>query len=119
MVALRIHTSACDRAAALALLRKLLELVSSEKEDGEGTELELLKKMEVGLGIEEYIPAGKASKPFWARGIDMVGYGLNSLRFSNLKFMDSESTRRSQVVKLQLNKEDTDRILEVNISLFS
>ncbi|XP_055812309.1 uncharacterized protein LOC129882158 [Solanum dulcamara] len=112
VVALRIHTSACDRASSLALLRKLLELVSSEKEDGEGTELELLKKMEVGLEIEEYIPAGKASKPFWARGIDMVGYGLNSLRFSNLNFMDSESTRGSQVVKLQLNKEDTNRILE-------
>ncbi|XP_060201169.1 uncharacterized protein LOC132629814 [Lycium barbarum] len=112
VVTLRIHTSVCDRAAALALLRKLLELMSSEKQDGEGTELELLKKMEVGLGIEEYIPAGKANKPFWARGIDMVGYGLNALRFSNLKFMDTESTRGSQVVKLQLNKEDTDRILD-------
>ncbi|KAK4730704.1 hypothetical protein R3W88_023692 [Solanum pinnatisectum] len=110
--ALRIHTSACDRAAALALLKKLLKLVSCEKEDGEGTELELLKKMEVGLGIEEYIPAGKVSKPFWARGIDMVGYGLNSFGFSNLKFMDFESTRASQVVKLQLNIEETDRILD-------
>ncbi|TMW95742.1 hypothetical protein EJD97_008391 [Solanum chilense] len=110
--ALRIHTSVCDRAAALAVLKKLLKLVSCEKEDEEGTELEILKKMEVGLGIEEYIPDGKASKPFWARGIDMVGYGLNSLRFCNLKFMDSESTRGSQVVKLQLNKEETDHILD-------
>lgn len=110
VVVLRIHASVCDRAAALALLRKLLELMSEK--NGEGAELELLKKMEVGLGIEEYIPAGKASKPFWARGIDMVGYGLNSFRFSNLKFMDSETTRGSQVVKLKLNKEDTDRILD-------
>ncbi|KAM3341443.1 hypothetical protein P3S68_029078 [Capsicum galapagoense] len=114
VLTLRIHTSVCDRAAALAVLRKLLELtmMSEEENEGGGTKLELLKKMEVGLGIEEYIPAGKANKPFWARGIDMVGYGLNSLRFSNLKFMDSESTRGSQVVKLELNKEDTDRILD-------
>ncbi|CAN4121335.1 unnamed protein product [Withania somnifera] len=111
VVSLRIHTSVCDRAAALALLKKLLELMSCE-ENGERTGLELLKKMEVGLGIEEYIPTRKASKPFWARGIDMVGYGLNSLRFSNLKFMDSESTRGSQIVKLKLNKEETDRILD-------
>lgn len=110
VVVLRIHTSVCDRAASLALLRKLLELMSEK--NGEGAELELLKKMEVGLGIEEYIPAGKASKPFWARGIDMVGYGLNSFRFSNLKFMDSETTRGSQVVKLKLSKDDTDRILD-------
>ncbi|KAK4348344.1 hypothetical protein RND71_031099 [Anisodus tanguticus] len=110
VLTLRIHTSVCDRAASLALMRKLLELMSEE--DGEGAELELGENVEVGLGIEEYIPTGKANKPFWARGIDMVGYGLNSLRFSNLKFMDSESTRGSQVVKLQLNKEDTDRILD-------
>ncbi|OIT01506.1 fatty acyl-coa reductase 2 [Nicotiana attenuata] len=117
-VTLRIHTSTCDRAAALALLRKLLELMSSEKgkgineNEGGGVESELGEKMEVGLGIEEYIPAGKANKPFWARGMDMVGYGLNALRFANLNFIDSESTRGSQVVKLQLNKEDTDRILD-------
>ncbi|KAJ8537628.1 hypothetical protein K7X08_014168 [Anisodus acutangulus] len=110
VLTLRIHTSICDRAASLALLRKLLELMSEE--DGEGAELELGENVEVGLGIEEYIPTGKANKPFWVRGIDMVGYGLNSLRFSNLKFMDSESTRGSQVVKLQLNKEDTDHILD-------
>ncbi|CAN4117315.1 unnamed protein product [Withania somnifera] len=109
VVTLRLHTSVCDRAAALALLRKLLELMS---EKNGGAELEFLKKMEVGLGIEEYIPAGKASKPFWARGIDMLGYGLNSVRFSNLKFMDSVSRRGSQVVKLKLNKEETGRILE-------
>ncbi|XP_019242162.1 PREDICTED: uncharacterized protein LOC109222246, partial [Nicotiana attenuata] len=78
-VTLRIHTSTCDRAAALALLRKLLELMSSEKgkgineNEGGGVESELGEKMEVGLGIEEYIPAGKANKPFWARGMDMVG----------------------------------------------
>ncbi|XP_019250858.1 PREDICTED: uncharacterized protein LOC109229758 [Nicotiana attenuata] len=117
-VTLRIHTSTCDRPAALALLRKLLELMSSEKgkgmneNEGGRVELELRENMEVGLGIEEYIPAGKANKPFWARGIDMVGYGLNALRFANLNFIDSESTRGSQVVKLQLNKEDTDRILD-------
>ncbi|PHT74555.1 hypothetical protein T459_21832 [Capsicum annuum] len=110
VLTLRIHTSVCDRATGIALMSKLVELM--REENGEGTKSELLKKMEVGLGIEECIPAGKANKPFWARGMDMVGYGLNSLRYSNLKFMDSESTRESQVVKLGLNKQDTLRILD-------
>ncbi|CAN6807057.1 unnamed protein product, partial [Brassica oleracea var. botrytis] len=42
----------------------------------------------VGLGkaIEEMIPSGKGDKPFWARGIDVLGYSLNAFWFSNLSF---------------------------------
>ncbi|KAL2503033.1 hypothetical protein Fot_36881 [Forsythia ovata] len=107
VVALRLHTSACDRTSALALLRELLGLIGGEGLDS----LELGKDMEISLGIEDYIPSGKGNKPFWARGVDMLGYSLNSLRFANLSFKDTESPRMSQVVRLQLNSEDTDRIL--------
>ncbi|CAI0462283.1 unnamed protein product [Linum tenue] len=43
----------------------------------------------LGLGIEEYIPSGRANKPFWARGEDMLGYSLNALRTAHLEFVDA------------------------------
>lgn len=107
VVALRLHTSACDRTSALTLLRELLGLIGGEGLDSS----ELGQEMDVNLGIEDYIPSGKANKPLWARGVDMLGYSLNSLRLSNLSFKDTESPRMSQVVRLHLNSEDTDRIL--------
>ncbi|CAA2970484.1 Hypothetical predicted protein [Olea europaea subsp. europaea] len=107
VVALRLHTSACDRTSALALLRELLGLIGGEGFDSS----ESGKEMEVNLGIEDDIPSGKANKPLWARGVDMLGYSLNSLRLANLSFKDTEAPRMSRVVRLQLNSEDTDRIL--------
>ncbi|KAH0971679.1 hypothetical protein GBA52_023835 [Prunus armeniaca] len=108
-LALRVHTSACDRAAAVALLRALLAEMKSTGEGG--AERELKGNGEVSLGIEDLIPNGKANKPFWARGVDLLGYSLNSLRLSNLDFKDASSARRSQVVKLQLNPHDCQRLL--------
>lgn len=66
------------------------------------------------MGIEEFIPSGKANKPFWARGVDMLGYSLNSLRLSNISFVDADSPRFSQVLRLQLNRDETARLVEVS-----
>lgn len=96
----------------MALLKGLLGIM--EEGEGKGVELEQGKQMKVILGIEEYIPCGQGSKPFWARGVDMLGYSLNSFRFSNLSFMDTVSPRMSRVVRLQMNEEDTGRILSVS-----
>ncbi|GAV57191.1 Condensation domain-containing protein [Cephalotus follicularis] len=107
-MALRLHTSACDRASAVTLLRDLLEITGR---NGDGIEMGCEKKVEVSLGIEELIPSGKANKPFWARGVDLLGYSLNAFRLSNLNFVETSSPRRSQVVRLQMNQNDTQRLL--------
>lgn len=109
VVVLRVHTAACDRAAAAWLLRELLGLVGS---GGAGMELE--KEGEVRLGIEEYIPSGKGNKPFWARGVDMLGYSVNSFRLANLEFKDAQSPRSSEFVRFKIHSEDTDRIISVS-----
>lgn len=114
VVALRLHTSVCDRTTAVSLLRELLELMTMDKE---GTKKEIENRMEVNLGIEDYIPCGKANKAFWARGVDMLGYSLNSFRLSNLNFMNTVSPRSSRVVRLQMNAEDTAKILAVSSTL--
>lgn len=86
---------------------------------GEGAEAEFGDKGEVNLGIEELIPAGKANKPFWARGVDMLGYSLNSLRTANLDFRDAESPRNTQVVTLQMSSDDTEKLLAVSSTSFT
>ncbi|KAJ8754718.1 hypothetical protein K2173_012107 [Erythroxylum novogranatense] len=107
-VALRLHTGACDRTSAVSLLRELLSLMG--REDG-GEKQENEKEDEVSLGIESLIPRDKANKPFWARGIDVLGYSLNSLRLSNLNFVDTYSPRVSQVVRLRMSRDETQRLL--------
>ncbi|KAK9127815.1 hypothetical protein Syun_016612 [Stephania yunnanensis] len=99
-VALRLHTMVCDRTTAVALLR---ELCGGEEEFG--------AKDGVNLGIEKLVPSGRGSKALWARGFDLVGYSLNSFRFCNLPFQDSESGRSSAVVRLRLAPEETLRLL--------
>ncbi|XP_065856728.1 uncharacterized protein [Euphorbia lathyris] len=107
-VVLRIHSAACDRASAAALLREMLQLVTGGGEVRElGSEND-----EIGMKIEDCIPKGKANKPFWVRGMDFVGYSLNSFRLSNLNFVDSVSPRCSQVLRLQMNSDQTRDLIE-------
>lgn len=101
----------CDRTSAVALLSEMLGMMG----EGElGVKMEDGKEMEVSLGIEDYIPCGQGNKPFWARGVDMLGYSLNSFRLANLGFKDAVSPRMSRVVRLQMSADDTNRILSVS-----
>ncbi|XP_059653299.1 uncharacterized protein LOC132300293 [Cornus florida] len=113
VVALRLHTSACDRMAGVWLLRELLELLILRmrgKEEGESGSGGLQEEV-ISLGIEDYIPSGKDKKPFWARGVDMLGDSLNSFKLSNLDFRDVHSPRASQVVRLQIASQHTHGII--------
>ncbi|KAL3623422.1 hypothetical protein CASFOL_032238 [Castilleja foliolosa] len=107
VLALRLHTSVCDRTSAVALLNEMLRMVDEQG----GVELEIGKEIEVNLGIEEYVPSGQGNKPFWARGVDMLGYSLNSFRLANLEFKDTVSPRMSRVARLQMSEEETARVL--------
>nr|XP_043610696.1 uncharacterized protein LOC122582377 [Erigeron canadensis] len=104
-VVLRLHTAVCDRAAAAFLLRELLDLLF-----GDGNK-EIVNENGLGLAIEDCVPAGKASKPFWTRGADMLGYSVNSFRFSNLEFKESGFPKETKFVRLRIGREDTERIL--------
>lgn len=115
---LRLHTAACDRTAAVSLLRELLEVLvkaGGEKEvvgkNKGDTKWEKGNKGEVSLGIENLVPSDKSKKPLWARGMDMLGYSMNSFRLTNLKFKDTKSPRFSEVVRLQMDLPETSRLL--------
>ncbi|MBA0767806.1 hypothetical protein Gotri_016662 [Gossypium trilobum] len=114
VVVLRLHAAACDRTTAVSLLRELLTLIGREEEETTPQREEketMMNKGEVSLAIEDLIPKGKTKKNVLARGIDMLGYSVNSFRLTNLKFKDAKSSRSTQVVKLLINPDDTERIL--------
>ncbi|GMI71065.1 hypothetical protein like AT3G52610 [Hibiscus trionum] len=114
VLVLRLHAAGCDRTTAVSLLRELLTLMGNEVEETEsklGQKEMTVNKGEVSWAIEDLIPKGKAKKTLWARGIDMLGYSVNSFRLTNLKFKDAKSPRSTQVVRLLINPEDTHRIL--------
>lgn len=83
-------------------------------DEGGEVNIDIGNKGEVNLGIEDLIPCGKGKKAMWVRGMDMLSYSVNSLRLTNLKFNDTKSTRVSQVVRLQMNEDDTQRVLNVS-----
>lgn len=102
----RIHTAACDRAASAALLRELLAHLggAGNPEEEESAAVE--------AGLEDRIPQKDAWKPFWARGVDMVGYSINGLRTSTLPFEETGTARSTQMVRLGFGREDTTRLLD-------
>eukprot|EP00268_Persea_americana_P033677 TRINITY_DN3331_c0_g3_i1.p1 TRINITY_DN3331_c0_g3~~TRINITY_DN3331_c0_g3_i1.p1 ORF type:complete len:454 (-),score=98.88 TRINITY_DN3331_c0_g3_i1:313-1674(-) len=110
VLSLRLHTSICDRTAAVALSRELLGLMR-EGVGGEKWVSGDVGGEEMFLPIEEMVPKGKGDKPFWSRGVDLMGYSLNSMRISNLGFGDVGVERASEVVRMQMSREETDRIL--------
>lgn len=107
VLALRFHTAVCDRTSAVAVLKGLLGLMTEGKDV-------ILGDGEVNLGIEELIRKEDSWKPFWARGKDLVGYSVNGLRSSGLRFADTGAPRRSEVVRLVMSRDETKRLLHVS-----
>ncbi|PIN03165.1 hypothetical protein CDL12_24312 [Handroanthus impetiginosus] len=111
IVMLRLHVSMCDRTTAVSLLRELLELV--EESEGGRVRSGIKNDGEGNMGIENMIPSGMGKKTLWAHGVDMLGYSVNSLRLTNLKFENTKLPRSSEVVRLQMDTQRTSRILAI------
>lgn len=111
----RLNTGACDRTSAVTLLREFMRETTVADGCCDG---HVAKEVGLGKAIEDMIPSGKGDKPFWARGIDVLGYSLNAFRFSNLSFVDAEEpNRRSQVVRMKLERDQTLKLVAVSVSL--
>lgn len=115
---LRLHTAVCDPITAVSLLKELMELVVVNEREGGGTQKGIDKKEEVNLGIEDLVPVERAKKTLWAHGLDVLGYSISSLRLTNLKFKDIKRQRRTEVVRLQMTKQETEMIMAVSKPLF-
>ncbi|CAM8913607.1 unnamed protein product [Rhodiola kirilowii] len=117
VLALRFHTSACDRTTAVSLLRELPGIVLADSRgNNNGVGTTKIKdgglKGELNLGVEALMPAGVIKKGLLSRGVNMLGYSLSSLKLSNLNFKDAKQARSSQVILLQLSESETQKILD-------
>jgi len=79
-------------------------LPSTGKEEGNGFQL---------IPVEAAIPPGKANKPFWAHGIDLLGYSLGSRRHALLPFEDPSAPRRTELIRSSLSYNHTQALLQV------
>lgn len=68
----------------------------------------------MNLPIEDLIPKGKADKPFWARGADVLGYSFNGLRFAHFDFVVANRPIATKVVNFQLDTDETQRLIAVS-----
>lgn len=115
VLVLRFHTGVCDRIAGVAILKVLMDLMVRGAADRERIEdAEEEKEGEIGLAIEDLIRKEDASKPFWIRGKDLIGYSLNGLRSSVLQFEDASSARKSEFVRLVMDAAATQMLLTVS-----
>ncbi|KAL5228561.1 hypothetical protein ABZP36_016826 [Zizania latifolia] len=105
---LRIHTAACDRAASASLVRELVVLLGGDGAAAAGDP----EDAAVHAALEERIPQRDSWKPFWARGLDMVGYSINGLRTSTLPFEVTGTERSTQMLRLGFDREETRRLLD-------
>ena len=106
----RIHTAACDRSAANALARELVALLGGGEEEVERVPEDAAAE----AALEQRIPQRDTWKPFWARGLDMVGYSINGLRTSTLPFVETGTERSTQMLRLGLGRDETARLLDVS-----
>ncbi|XP_073135450.1 uncharacterized protein [Henckelia pumila] len=110
VIVLKFHVAICDRTTAVSFLRELMVL-AKEVEGGGETQKRTKIEGEGDMGIESLVPSGLAKKTMWAHGIDMLGYSVNSLRLSNLKFKNTKLPRFSEVIRLKINTHYTAKIL--------
>lgn len=131
LMILRLHTAACDRVSAATVSTEILkalfkigrgELAAPAVSHDAEAELSLPLQQDTGMEdknsgfdlppVEATIPPGKANKPFWAHGIDLLGYSLGSRRHALLPFHDSESPRRTGLIRSSLSFDHTQTLLQ-------
>uniref|UniRef100_A0A0D9V833 Phthiocerol/phthiodiolone dimycocerosyl transferase C-terminal domain-containing protein n=1 Tax=Leersia perrieri TaxID=77586 RepID=A0A0D9V833_9ORYZ len=110
----RIHTAACDRAASASLIRELVASLAGDGDEAASSSASAGEPEDAAVraALEERIPQRDSWKPFWARGIDMVGYSINGLRTSTLPFEVTGTERSTQMVRLGFDREETTRLLD-------
>ncbi|XP_078181777.1 GATA zinc finger protein [Carex rostrata] len=107
ILVMKFHTAVCDRTSAASIIMELMDLIGRE---GTG-EKSGIDEVAIKAGLEDLVPKQDTYKPFWTRGKDLLGYSLNGLRSCTLQFEDTDSVRRSEVIRLVFTKEETDILL--------
>ncbi|KAG0631303.1 hypothetical protein M758_1G242100 [Ceratodon purpureus] len=120
LLVIRLHASAADMASTATIVKCIVSSLhrrsgGESKIAGDVEGVENRNSAEQGAvlpSVEDAIPPGQANKPFWAHGVDVVGYGLVSRRHAYLPFDDTESLRASKLIRGALTVEATNLLLK-------
>eukprot|EP00253_Pinus_taeda_P009517 PITA_09517 len=128
LIILKLHPAATDHLSAVGIssqfMKHLQDFVIAE-ENGEDLQelidrrmrVELEKRLEMGEEVppcvEDAIPPGKASKPFWARGLDVLGYGLSAFRHAILPLENVVDDRKSRIIIADFGESATNKMLRI------
>ncbi|KAH9289060.1 hypothetical protein KI387_033177, partial [Taxus chinensis] len=113
VIVIRIHSGACDRFSCCVMVKHFLSALNAivegrkpEFPDGPG-------KNELPSSMEDMIPKGKAEKGFFTKGLDVLGYALDSKKYSLLPFspeftkMPIKAGFMSDILTYSLGREGT------------
>ncbi len=128
----RLHAAAADMSCTSTVARSFVDSLhrldqlekagqksiikaayQGSREEGEEEQEEQEEELQQLPSMEAAIPPGQAKKPFWAHGVDVVGYGLSSRRHAYLPFRNSKAPRMSRFIPATLTIEATDQLLKV------
>lgn len=129
LIIMKLHPAAADDVSTVSVfsqfLKHLQDFVMAE-ENGEDLQelinrrlsVEMEKRLEmdeeVPPCVEDAIPPGMASKPFWARGLDVLGYGLSSFRHALIPLENViDNNRKSRIIITDFGESDTSKILQM------
>lgn len=115
LLVLRIHAAAADVASTATVIKQIIGSLHKRLDEGVETlgNGKISNEEEFLPAVEDAIPSGQANKPFWAHGMDMVGYGLGSRRHAYIPFHDPDNARYSKLISADLKTEATSLLLKV------
>jgi hypothetical protein len=119
LLVLRIHAAAADMASTATVIKQIIGSLHKRLENSVDEVVETLGNGKISNeeeflpAMEDAIPSGQANKPFWAHGVDMVGYGLGSRRHAYVPFHDPDSPRCSKLISADLKAGATSLLLKV------
>jgi len=128
LIILKLHPAAADYVSAVGITSQLLKHLHNfvmAEENGEDLQelidrrlsIELEKRLEmheeIPTSVEDAIPPGKARKPFWAHGLDVLGYGLSAFRHAILPLENVVDNRKSRILIADFGESATSKMLQM------
>ncbi|KAJ7514043.1 hypothetical protein O6H91_23G024200 [Diphasiastrum complanatum] len=102
IIILRFHSGAFDRHSSVVAAQEFLSSLNAAV-DGKDAPLSTASdKNGVFPSMEDLIPKGKASKGFLKKGLDAVGYAVNSVKNSLLPFQPGFAAQKQQPFRSEI-----------------
>ncbi|KAJ7548926.1 hypothetical protein O6H91_07G033300 [Diphasiastrum complanatum] len=124
LLILRTHSGACDLASAAPISSHIVQFLgefAEAEKSGQSVDQFLKSKEDASLAsvvrlnlpsMESAVPPEMSKKPFWAHGVDMIGYGLVSRRHAYLPFDVTKAPWHSCVIRSRLTREATEQLIQ-------